>query len=76
MEETGVQRKGEPTGTTRPGHRSDSVRGMGCEEKEKTWTVVWGSNPQEGQRGLGLIVLSSHDKNGENYRSMKEVVKG
>ena len=31
-------------------HRSNSVRGVGCEEQEKTWTVVWGTNPQEGYR--------------------------
>ena len=33
-------------------HRSNSVRGVGCEEQEKTWTVVFGSAPQEEQRGL------------------------
>ena len=29
-------------------HRSNSVRGVGLEEQEKTWTVVWDTNPQEG----------------------------
>ena len=33
--------------------RSNSVRCVGCEEQEKTWMVVWGTNLQEGQRGLG-----------------------
>ena len=33
-------------------HRSNSVRGFGCEEQEITWTVVWDTNPQEGQREL------------------------
>ena len=33
-------------------HMSNSVRGVGYEEQEKTWMVVWGSNPQEGQRRL------------------------
>ena len=32
-------------------HRSNSVKAVGCETQEKTWTVVWGINPQEGQRG-------------------------
>ena len=29
-------------------HRSILVRGVGWEEQEKTWMVVWGSNPEEG----------------------------
>ena len=33
-------------------HRSNSVRDVGCGEHEKTWTVVWGTNPREGQMGL------------------------
>ena len=40
-------------------HRSNSVRGVGCEEQEKTWTVVWGTNPQEGKRGLGTSPILS-----------------
>ena len=40
-----------PTGPTQ-------VRGVGCEEPEKTWRVVWGINPQEGQRGLGTIPIA------------------
>ena len=55
--------------------RSNSVRGVECEEYEKTWTVVWGCNPQEGNRGHGLV-LSSHDRNGWSYRRMNEVLKG
>jgi len=43
----------------RRSHRSNSGRGVGCEEKEKPWTVVWGSTPQEGQRGLGIISILS-----------------
>ena len=43
-------------------HRSNSVRGIGCEEQEKTWTVVWGSNPHEVQRGLGIgPILSRYE---------------
>ena len=30
-------------------HRFFSVKGAGCEEQEKTWTVVWGSTLQDGQ---------------------------
>ena len=37
-------------------HKSISVRGVECEEQEKTWTVVWGSTVQEGQRVLAKIV--------------------
>ena len=40
-------------------HWSNSVRGVGCEEQEKTETVVWRSNPQEGQRGLGTSLILS-----------------
>ena len=40
-------------------HRSNSVRGVGCEEQEKTWMVVLGTNPQEGQRGLGTSPILS-----------------
>ena len=39
-------------------YRSNSVRGVGCEEQEKTW-VVWGANPQEGQMGLGTSPILS-----------------
>ena len=35
-------------------HNSTSVRDVGCDEQEKTRTVVWGSTPVEGQRGLGI----------------------
>ena len=56
-------------------HKSNSVRGVGCEEREKIWTVVWSTNPQEGQRGYGPV-LSSHNMNGGSYRKMTEVVKG
>ena len=52
-----------------------SVKGVGCNEQKKSRTVVWGSTPQEGQRGYG-IVLSSHDRNGGIYRRMNEVGKG
>ena len=40
-------------------YRSNSVRGVGYEEQEKTWMVVFGTNPQEGQRGLGAIPILS-----------------
>jgi len=30
----------------RRSHRSNSVRGVGCKEQEKTWTVVMGYTPQ------------------------------
>ena len=33
-------------------HKSNSIRGVECEEQEKTWTVVFGTNPQEGQTGM------------------------
>ena len=55
-------------------HRSSSVRGVGCEEQEKTCTVVWSIDPQEGVEGAR--VLSSHDRNGGSYRKKTEVVKG
>ena len=29
-------------------HKSFLARGVGCEEQEKSWTVVLGSTPQEG----------------------------
>ena len=35
--------------------------GVGFEEQEKTWTVLWGSNPQERQRGLGTSPILSID---------------
>ena len=37
----------------RIGHseRSNSIRGVGCEEQEKIYTVVWSSIPQEGRAG-------------------------
>ena len=50
-------------------------KGWGYEEQEETWTVLWGSTPQEGQRGYELF-LSSHDRNGGSHRRMNEVVKG
>ena len=31
--------------------RSNSNKGIGCEEQEKVYTVVWGSIPQEGRAG-------------------------
>ena len=34
-------------------HRSNSVRGVGSEEQQKTWMMVWGTIQQEGQRELG-----------------------
>ena len=61
-EETGGRGKEGPTGThARRGrsHRSNSVRGVGCEELEKSWTVVWGSTPQEGQRRQGTCPILS-----------------
>ena len=62
-EETGGRRKAGSIGTAtaRRGrsHRSNSVRGVGCEEQEKRWTVMWGNNPQEGQRGLGTSPILS-----------------
>jgi len=52
---SGGGRGGEPTrnsdvkrGRSR---RSLSVRGVGREKQKKTWPVVKGSTPQEGQRG-------------------------
>ena len=61
-EETGGRGKEGPTGThARRGrsHRSNSVRGVGCEEQEKTWTEMSASTPEEGQRGLGISPVSS-----------------
>ena len=40
-------------------HRSNSVRGVGCEEQEKIWTVILGSTTQEGQRGLEISPIIS-----------------
>ena len=60
-EEAGGRRKEGSRGTpdTRRGrsHRSNSVRRVGCEEHEKTWTVV--VTPQEGQRKLGITPILS-----------------
>ena len=57
-EETGDQRKTGQTGIPTPGADTPtslvSVRGVGCKEQVKRWTVVWGSTPQEGQRRLGI----------------------
>ena len=39
--------------------RSNSVRGVGCEDQQKTWTVVWGTSPQKRQRGLGTSPILS-----------------
>ena len=36
---------------------SDSIRGVGCNEQEKIWTVVCDSNPQEGQMGLRTSLI-------------------
>ena len=61
-EGAGDQRKGGQTGTPTPDvGASLSVRDVGCEEQEK----IWGSTPQKGQRGIGLV-LSSHDGNGRS----------
>ena len=50
-----VQREEEvKKGRTNSSHRSNSVKGVGCEEQEKTWTVEWGSTAREGQRWLSL----------------------
>ena len=54
QEEEGGGRRAGSTGTPTPDADAPigrSVRGVGCEEQEKTWTVVWETNPQEGQRG-------------------------
>ena len=37
----------------------NSVRDVGCEELEKTLTVIWWTNLQEGQRGLGTSPILS-----------------
>ena len=34
-------------------HRSNSVKSVGCEEQEKTWTVEWVIKPRGEERGLG-----------------------
>ena len=44
---------------SRCSYMSNLVRGVGCEEQEKTWTVVWGKNPLEEQRGLGSSPILS-----------------
>ena len=51
-------RKGRAEGRS---YRYFFVRDVGCEGQDKIWTEVWGSPPQEEQRGL---VLSTHDRNG------------
>ena len=62
-----LQKKGERSKKDRAdascgrSHRSNSVMGVGCEEEEKIWTVVWG-------------VLSSHARNRGSYRRMNKVV--
>ena len=58
-EEAGSRRWVGLIGTPTRSHRSDSVRGVECEEQEMTWMVVWGANPQEGQRGLGTSPILS-----------------
>ena len=40
-------------------NRSLSVRGVGCEDQEYTWMVIWGSILQEGQRELGISPIIS-----------------
>ena len=42
----GRSNKGRRT-PTKNSHKSNTVRGVGCEEQEKTWMVVWGTNPQD-----------------------------
>ena len=46
-EEEGRSKKGRPDRNSdarrKRSHRLNSVRGVGCEEQENTWTVVWGS---------------------------------
>ena len=37
----------------------DIIRDVGCEEQEKIWMVVWGSLPQEEQRGLEVSTIFS-----------------
>ena len=52
-EEAGDQRKGGQIGNSdtrgESSHKSISVRGFGCEEQGKTWTVVWDSTPHKVQ---------------------------
>ena len=50
----GTLKKGRSDARCGRSHRASLVRGVGCEEQEKTWTVVCGSTPQEGQRGLRI----------------------
>ena len=35
------------------------VRDVGFEQQEETWMVVWGSTPQQGERGLGISPVLS-----------------
>ena len=66
-EESGRSNEGRPNKNSDASHgrshRSLLVRGVGCEAYEKTWTRVWGSILQEGQRGLGISPIYSHDRN-------------
>jgi len=56
-------------------HRFNSVRGVGCKEQEKTWTVVWGPNPQQGQRGgYGSVRSSKLRIEGATETSCERVV--
>ena len=55
-------------------HRSNSVRGIGCEEHEKTWTWCGILINSRGRGGEGPV-LSSHSRIGGSYRK-KKVVKG
>ena len=64
-EEAGDRRKERQAGTPTPGAdapTSPTQVSIGCEEQEKTLTVVCGSTPQEGQRGLGIsLILSRYE---------------
>ena len=55
----GRSKKGRPNRNSNPmrghSHRSFSVRGVACDEQEKSWTMVWGST----QRDLGITPILS-----------------
>ena len=61
----------------RHSQRYNSVKGVGCEEQEKTWTGGWGSTPQERQRGRGISPILSRQEWIEQHndvRSLERIV--
>ena len=72
------QRKEGQKGIPTPGTdvlMSFTVSDVGCKGRNKKWTQVPGSPPQEGQRGCGLFPFH-HDRKGGNCKIMNGAGKG